>query len=436
MNVHAVGRGHNGGPPLEDAIAPIHIGEKFLFLFEPYRHKALFGGRGSAKSHTIATVLVLLARMRKRERTVCRHPLQSDALLIVCARQFQNSIRDSVKELIEQKIKAHGFAHEFDVTEREIRHKLTGSRFIFIGLDRNPDSAKSLEGADICWVEEARTINSRSFEILIPTVRKPGSELWWSWNPEYREDPVDAYFRGGEITPPGAKIQQVGIEDNPYFYLTELPNEMWFMQRFNQPRYQHIWLGGYDDTFDSKVFSNVEIGRIAVPEYCAPRYGMDFGFGTDPSFMVKLYIIESQRVVYIAREFKGRVPLRQLPTVMREILESEGDPICADSAQPMAIEHLENEGFNIYGAVKGPGSIKAGINWLQGYRIIIDPDCEAMREEARLYSWQIDKKTKKVLNVPVDAHNHGWDAVRYACEGDMRDGVADDSTGGVMRIRL
>ncbi|UPT53277.1 terminase large subunit [Synechococcus phage Ssp-JY38] len=427
--------GHNGGPSLEDTTAPIHIGEKFLFLLEPFRHKALFGGRGSAKSHTIATVLVLLSRMRKKDRPICRNPLQSDALLIVCARQFQNSIRDSVKELIEQKIKLHGFADEFDITEREIKHKVTGTRFIFIGLDRNPDSAKSLEGADICWVEEARTINKRSFEILVPTVRKPGSELWWSWNPEYREDPVDAYFRGS-VVPPGARVQQVGIEDNPYFYLTELPNEMWFMQQHNQARYEHIWLGGYDDNFDTKVFTNVEIGRVNVPEYCAPRYGLDFGFGQDPSFLVKVYIIEELRTVYIAREWRGCVPLRQLPVALRETLEDESDFIRADSAQPVAIEYLETEGFSIAGAVKGPGSIKAGITWLQGYKIVIDPDCEYMREEARLYSWQIDKITKKVLNVPVDAHNHGWDAIRYACESAMRDGDLDDSDDGVIKVRL
>lgn len=442
--------GANGGPPLDDTPAApqqLHFGVKFLPLFAYARHKALYGGRGSRKSHSIAEALVLLSRSTKAQRLalahslgyargVCTHAFQRDGILVVCARQFQNSIRDSVKELIEQKIKLLGFEHEYTVTEREIIHKATGSRFIFIGLDRNPDSAKSLEGADICWIEEARTINNRSFEILVPTIRRAGSELWWSWNPEYREDPVDKYFRGS-VSPPNSFCQRVGIEDNPYFYTTALAEEMWFMQQHNYKRFLHIWMGDYDDAFDTKVFTNVEIGRVDVPEYCRPRYGLDFGFGNDPSFMSKVYIIEEQRTVYIAREFCGCVPLKkQLPAGILTVLEDESDFIRADSGQPVAIDYLASEGFNIAGAVKGPGSIKAGINWLQGYKIVIDPDCEHMRDEARLYSWQIDKITKKVLNTPVDAHNHGWDSVRYACEDAIRSGDLDDEDEGSMRVRF
>lgn len=324
----------------------------------------------------------------------------------------------------------------YRIYDREIVHETTQSRYTFIGLDRNPDSAKSLEGADICWVEEARTINKRSMEILIPTIRKPGSEIWWSWNPEYRDDPVDAYFRGP--TPPlDSFICRVGIEDNPFFYHTALPQEMWFMQQGNYARYLHVWGGEYDDAYDTKVFPTVEIGRIQVPEYCAPRYGMDFGFGSDPSFVVKVYILQEHRIIYIAREARGCVPLRDLPALMANVIDDRSDHIRADSSQPGVIEHLSSNGFNISGAVKGPGSVKAGINFIQGYRIVIDPDCEHMREEARLYSWQIDKITKKVLNVPVDAHNHGWDATRYALEDVMRNHEDDgDNDSGAIRIRF
>jgi phage terminase large subunit len=163
---------------------------------------------------------------------------------------------------------------------------------------------------------------------------------------------------------------------------------------------------------------------------------MDFGFGTSPSFLVKLYIIEERRIIYIAREWSGCVPLKQLPAAMRSVLEDEEDFVRGDPASTVSIEYLQTEGFNIAGAVKGPGSIKAGINFLQGYKIVIDPDCEAMREEARLYSWQVDKITKKVLNVPVDAHNHGWDATRYACESAMRAGDIDDDDSGAFTVRF
>jgi phage terminase large subunit len=422
-------RTHNGGPALDGA-PTLLLGEKFVDLFMPARHKAFYGGRGSAKSHSFATVLVLLAAQR--------------TLLIVCARQFQNSIRDSVKELIEAKIRNLGLVDQFTIYEREIIHKGTGSRFIFIGLDRNPESAKSLEGADICWVEEARTINARSMEILIPTIRKPGSEIWWSWNPEHEDDPVDDYFRGTTAKrkkkdwqpPPDSLIRQVGIEDNPWFYNTTMPNEMWHMLNGNPTRYRHVWLGDYDNDYESKIFSNIVIGRMDIPKNIAPRYGMDFGFGSDPSFVVKVYVINSLRRIYIAKEFMGRIPLRDLPSAMDTVVESRDDFIRADSSQPGTIDHLNSQGFNLVGAKKGPGSVKSGITWLQGYTIFIDPECEHMREEARLYSWQVDRLTGKRLSVPVDAHNHGWDATRYATEDAQVEPDDTDGDGGSLVLRL
>ncbi len=409
--------GHNS----QAAAVDVHIPAKFLPLFQPYRHKALFGGRGTAKSHTIGTVLPILS---------ARAPLR-----IVCARQFQNSIRDSVKELLEGKIRSMGLIDQFAIYEREIVHREHESRFTFIGLDRNPESAKSLEGADICWVEEARTINQRSMEILIPTIRKPGSELWWSWNPEHEKDPVDKYFRG-EDPPPDSFIQRVDIEDNPYFYHTAMPAEMEHMKRGNYKRYLHVWRGDYDEDFEGKVFSNVEIGRIEVPSHIAPRYGMDFGFGSDPNAVVKVYVNLVTREIYIAREAGGRIPLRELPTTLDSILDHKTDLVKADSSQPGSIDHLNSQSYNLEGAKKGPGSVKTGITWLQGFRIIIDPDCEEMREEARLYSWQKDRLTGKRLSVPIDAHNHYWDAVRYATEDLQVQPDEEPADGGVMKLNF
>lgn len=418
------GFGHNGGPPLDDvpgATSHISFGEAFMCLFQPADHKALFGGRGSGKSHACGTALpIISAKETKR---------------IVCARQFQNSIKDSVKELIEIKINLLGLKEQFSIYEREIVHKKTESRYTFIGLDRNPDSAKSLEGADICWVEEARTISARSMEILIPTIRKPGSEIWWTWNPELRTDPVDYYFRGPN-PPKNAIIKQVGIEDNPWFYQGRMPNEMWHMQAGNFERYRHIWLGDYDESYDSKVFSNITIGTIQnLPEHAAPRYGMDFGFGSDPSVILKLYVLEEHKIIYIEKEVFGRVPLRDMPGMIDSVIDDRDDLIKADSSQPGTIDHLQSQGFNVIGAKKGPGSVKAGINWLQGYKIVIHPACEGMREEARLYSWQVDRISGKRLSVPVDMHNHGWDAARYATE-DAQTEDGDDTDDGVFSLNF
>jgi phage terminase large subunit len=400
---------------------PIYLGEKFLPLFEDWRHIVLKGGRGSAKSHSVGTVLPIIAAKSN--------------LRFVCARQFQNSIADSSKELLEHKIKVHGLAPQFKITDREIIHRKTESRFTFIGLDRNPESAKSLEGADICWVEEARTINTRSMEILIPTIRKPGSKIIWTYNPEKPEDPVDSYFSAtGEDAPPRTKVIDVSYLDNPWFYHTEMPAEMEHMKRGNFKRYQHIWLGEYDNDYDGKIFQNVEIGRIEVPAHITPVYGMDFGFGSDPSAIVKMYINYDTKEIYIAREAGGRVPISQLGALIDLVVDSKDDYIKCDSSQPGVIDNLSANGYNVEGAVKGPGSVKTGITWMQGFRIIIDPDCSEMRDEARLYTWQKDRLTRKMTNVPVDAHNHYWDACRYACEDAQRASNDNDNGGGVYKF--
>src|SRR4029077_5370589 len=128
------------------------------------------------------------------------------------------------------------------VTDRAITHRKTGSEFLFIGLERNIESIRSLEGADVVWIDEARTISNRSMEILLPTVRAPGSQLIWTWNPEDPLDPVDAYFRQGK-PPPNSVITFVDYHDNPYFKHTTLPHEMEVLKRGNFNRYRHVWLG-------------------------------------------------------------------------------------------------------------------------------------------------------------------------------------------------
>ena len=404
--------------------ATARLGTKFAAtLFKPARHKALFGGRGSGKSWAVATYLVTIAAKERRR--------------IVCARQFQNSIRDSSKELIEKRILDLGVSNQFTVTDRYIHHNETKSQFMFVGLERNVESIRSLEGADTVWIEEARTVSAKSMEVLLPTVRKSGSELIWTWNPEQPEDPVDAYFRSGK-PPPNSIVTKVDYTDNPYFQHTEMPQEMEVLKKGNLPRFRHVWLGEYDTRYESKVFPNAKTGRFDVPANTPPRYGMDLGFGQDPSFVVKVYVVESDHTVYIADEASGRVAMERLPTMIRNVIYRDDDLVTIDSSQPGTIEFLQGRGINLRAARKGPGSVKAGINFLQGYEIVIDPRCEAMREEARLYSWMTDKLTGKVLSTPVDAHNHGWDAVRYAVEDLMTDAPVDpsDADGGVLRLKM
>ena len=153
----------------------IQIPDKFSALFEPKRYKIYFGGRGGAKSWNFARALIALAYTKK--------------LRILCTREYQSSIADSVHALISDQISEVGLDDYFTV-KRDYIESHTGSLFLFAGLRRDPKKVKSTEGIDIAWVEEADTISNESLDLLIPTVRKPGSELWFSFNPDQESDPV------------------------------------------------------------------------------------------------------------------------------------------------------------------------------------------------------------------------------------------------------
>lgn len=383
------------------AVGEIKLGEAFGPLFQPYRYKALYGGRGTAKSYGISTVLPLLGHQSRKR--------------IVCGRQFQNSIRDSSKSTIESRIRDLGLESQYNITHNEIVHRHNGTRFTFVGLERNKESIKSLDDVDIFWIEEARNVSQASLDILIPTIRKPGSEIWVSWNPVLPDDPIDDFFRGAE-PPKNSYIKKVTIADNPWFYTTTMPDEMERLQRTNHQRYKHVWGGEYDEMDDSRIFTNWEKGRVPITDSDRPYFGMDFGFSGDPSALMKLYVFEKLKTVFISQEMYGRYTLAELPEMMKTVDESRKYPIVCDNSRPEDIQFLRTKGFNCVASKKGAGSIKTGINWLLGYKIVIAPECVHMLNEARLYSWQTEKLTGKVLPVTCDNDNHGWDAVRYATE--------------------
>lgn len=399
-----VSKRHNGGPPFDDRPTKLRVqwGEKLTRLFEPWRHKALHSGRGCGKSHAIAEYVVL--------RCAAEHHR------FLGVRQFQNSIRESSKETIEQKIKKFGLEKSFKIGEREIVHLKTESTMNFIGVERNPESMKSFEGASILWSEEARLMKQYALDTMIPTVRQAGSEMLWSWNPKLRTDPVDYYFRG-PFPPEDALVLGLTYEDNPYFFNTEMPQEARRMHRASKQKYAHIWGGTYDEVGEARIFPNTRVGRLAVADHIRPLFGMDFGFASDPNFLVKLYVLEDTRQIYIAQEAVGyHTSLPDVPALIGTVSEVDKYTIRGDSAQPATIDFLNGQGISMVGARKGPHSVRTGIEWLLGYEIVIDPDCPHMVSEAQTYSWQVDELSNKILPIPVDADNHGWDAVRYATE--------------------
>lgn len=377
----------------------------FLELWRPHRYKVYYGGRGSGKSWAIAEALIVMADMCK--------------LRILCCREIQKSIKDSSYQLLKDTADRLGIANRFVFLETEIRHKKTGSKFIFTGLLRNEQTIKSKEGMDICWVEEAQTVSESSWETLIPTIRKDGSEIWLSFNPLNADDPTTIRFV--ENPPPEAYVRKVNYDENPYFN-DALRREMEWDRKNDYEKYLHIW-EGYPRTFsDAQVFR----GKYVVEPFEDDLYkkaerlffGADFGFAQDPSTLVRCFMLD--RNLYIDYEAYGvGVEIDELPQLYRSVPGADKWPIKADSARPETISYLRNRcGFNIAGAEKWQGSVEDGIAYLKSFeKIVIHPSCKHTADEFRLYSYKTDKLTNEVLPIILDKNNHIIDAIRYGLDG-------------------
>lgn len=374
----------------------------FHSLFEPARYKGYYGGRGSAKSHSFATALIILAAQK---------PLR-----VLCCREIQRSIKDSVKRLLDDKIAALELDGFYISTDSEIRGR-NGSLFVFAGLRTNPDSIKSLEGVDIAWVEEAHAVSKSSLNILIPTVRGKDSELWFSWNPCRETDPVDDLLRNDP--PPNSVVRYVSYEDNPWFPEVLRDEMEWDRQR-DPEKYQHIWMGEYQQQSEARVFRNWWVEDFETPEDIERfYYGADWGFSVDPTVLVRCFIIG--RKLYIDQEvYKVGCDIDETPDLFRQVEGAEDWPITADSARPETINYMRKQGFNIKGAKKGAGSIEDGIEFLKSHDIVVHPRCRHAIDELTLYSYKVDKQTEEVLPVLEDKENHMIDAIRYAVEGVRR----------------
>ena len=369
------------------------LSNHFKELFQPHRYKVLYGGRGSGKSFSVATALIFLSNAVK--------------LRILCCREIQNSIRDSSYQILKDSAERLGITHNFTFKEAEIVNNLTGSRFIFSGLLRNENSIRSKEGIDIVWVEEASSVSKSSWDVLIPTIRKTGSEIWLTFNPLTIDDPTNRFI---DNPPPDSWVKKVNYTENPFFP-DVLRQEMEYDKKNDYERYLHVWEGFPLTISDAQIFR----GKYVVESFAddlwqsADRlfFGADFGFAQDPSTLVRCFIYENR--LYVDYEAYGvGVEIDELPQLYRSVPESDKWPIKADEARPETISYLAKRcGFNISGAKKWKGSIEDGIAYLKSFdKIVIHPRCKHTADEFRLYSYKIDKVTNEVLPVVLDKNNH------------------------------
>ena len=375
----------------EQKTKEILIPAEFGRLFDiDWREAAIYGGRGSLKSHTVARVLLIRA-MQKPGRCGC-------------FREFQNSIADSSHSLLKNLIEEYDLPN-FKVTNDSIVNTATGYDFIFKGLRNNVQSIKSIEGMTEAWVEESQTITEKSIDVLTPTVRLPGSQIFYTYNRLKDKDPI--HQRLVVEGRPNTLIINVNYDVAiKYGWMSDVLRLEMESDRDNRPEvYKHKWLGE-PSTLKGQIYPNFE--KIAdLPEEAEwVGTGLDFGYTNDPTAAIDVYkwndgYILDERLYH--RGMKNKEIASQL---------QDSPLVIADSSEPKSIDEIKDEGVTILPAVKGKDSVNNGIQLLQGLTIRYTARSHNVEEELLNYSWKVDKEDK-ALNIPIDAYNHAMDAIRY-----------------------
>lgn len=372
------------------------------------RYRGAYGGRGSGKTRTFALMSAVRAMMFAEAGA---------SGVILCAREFMNSLEDSSMEEVKQAIKSVPWLDAyFEIGEKYIRTKNRRVHYSFTGLNRNLDSIKSKARILISWIDEAEGVSEIAYQKLLPTVRSDDSEVWITWNPELDGSPTDVRFR--KNTPEESKIVELNYGDNPWFPAVLDLERRSDYDRLDPQTYAWIWEGAYRENSDAQVFSGkYRIGEFEpTDKWNGPYNGLDFGFAQDPTAGVKCWVHEDR--LWVEYE-AGKVGLELDSTaefVNGKIPGFEKTVIRADSARPESISYLKRHGMPfIEGVTKWTGSVEDGISHLRSYKeIVVHPRCKEVLKEMRLYSYKVDRLTGDIKTDVVDKHNHYIDAIRYA----------------------
>jgi phage terminase large subunit len=394
--------------------------ERLAFLFQPKRYKIAWGGRGSAKSWSIARALLILAAQK---------PLR-----ILCAREFQNSITDSVHKLLSDQIAALGLSEHYEIQKTTIICRSTGSEFIFSGLRHNVDSLKSKEGIDIVWVEEAQMVSGFSWDKLIPTIRKEGSEIWISFNPELETD--ETYKRFVLNPPTDSVVEKINWRDNPWFPEV-LRQEKDDLKARDIDAYLNVWEGNCRQTLDGAVYANElrvarELKRICnVPHDATKPVNVfaDLGWADHTS----LWFV--QKIGFEYRMLRA-VQDRQRPWPhYLSLVQSFGYTIEAIWLPHDAQAKQLGTGKSIEEITRASGmpvrivpnlKVSDGIDALRNIFAHVwwdETNCADGINALSRYRYEVDKVTGQFSRTPLhDDASHYADAARYFAVG-MRDGA-------------
>jgi phage terminase large subunit len=386
-------------------------------LFQPARYKVAYGGRGGSKSWTFAAALLIMGVQR---------PIR-----VLCARETMQSMRDSVHRTLSDAINRMGMGAHYTVQQATITGQ-NGTEFIFAGLLHNVANIKSAEGIDVVWVEEAQTVSDESWNTLIPTIRKDGSEIWVGFNPRLATDPT--YKRFVVDPPASAVVRKVNPEDNPWFPEV-LRIEMEEDKRRDYAKYLHIWMGECTTAIEGAVYGDEmakalnegRITRVSIDPMRAVDTFWDLGFGDktaiwfaqalpggtfhivdyleDAGKPISHYLIELQKKGYLYGT--DWLPHDGVDAIIHKKLAS-GD-------RSRSIEQIMRaSGRRVRIAPKL--NITTGINAVRS----ILPNCRFDEEHCgrgldclRMYQWGAPSKTGVERTEPLhDQYSHGADALR------------------------
>jgi phage terminase large subunit len=396
---------------VNQAIAKAEFPIKLKGLFEKSRYKVAYGGRGGAKSWGIARALLIKGA--------------KDPIRILCAREFQTSIKDSVHKLLCDQIEALGLLGFYEITQNSIRGK-NGTEFAFVGLRNNVANIKSYEGVDICWVEEAQTTSRLSWNILIPTIRKQGSEIWISFNPELETDETYQRF---VLNPPQDCIQiKINWSDNPWFPDTLLLEKDALKAR-DLEAYNQVWEGLCRQSVDGAIFAKelqqAELdGRLTKVPYDAtkPVHAVfDLGWADSTAIWFLQFVgMETRLIRYIEDSQKTISHYLATMQTFGYVYDKVWLPHDAEN------KTLAAAGRSIDDIVRAAGyktQILPRVPILDSINAArtIFPSCYFDRENAaeginclRHYRYEVDPATGQFSRSPLhDHYSHGADAFRY-----------------------
>lgn len=374
----------------------IQIPNEFKPLFgNNWREAAVYGGRFSLKSHTVARFLLIQARLEKTR--------------VACFREFQNSIADSSHKLLADLISEYEL-NDFVVTRDSIINKINGSDFLFKGLHNNEQSVKSTEGIDIAWVEEAQTVSRESLEVLTPTVRKPNSKIIYTYNRLLEDDPVHQrlVIEGRPNTLVINVNYDIAIK---YGMMPDVICQEMEDDKVRRPSlYRHKWLGE-PNSLERKVYKDWAFIEVIPHEARLERTWLDFGYTNDPTAIGRIYYYNGGYIFDEVVYQKG-LGNKQIADILLN-LPKNNTLVIADSAEPKSIDELRLYGVNVQPAVKGKDSVIFGIQTMQEQQISVTKRSVNIIKEYINYLF-IEDKNGRILNEPEPGFDHHMDGARYA----------------------